>query len=116
MLPINKLIIRNVCIGMGICESDNHPFIFDAVNEKGLAGAGLNFIAFAHFSDEPQEGKTNISGSDFVYWALSNFTDLTELKEALKTLKLPTVFHLNQASQLLDSTGFLRIYQEKVLW
>lgn len=81
---------KYACIGMGIV-SDNHPFIFDAVNEKGLAGAGLNFIAFAHFSDESQEGKTNISGSDFVYWALSNFTDLTELKEALKTLNITNI-------------------------
>ena len=78
---------KYACIAMSIVV-DNHPFLFDGVNEKGLAGGGLNFLSFAKFSDEALEGKENISASDFVLWALSNFSNLEELKKALKNLVL----------------------------
>ncbi len=78
------------CIGMGIVV-ENHPLLFDAVNEKGLAGAGLNFTHFAKFKDQAIEGKTNISASDFLFWALSQFSDLSELRKALETLVLTSI-------------------------
>ena len=78
------------CIGMGIVV-DNHPLLFDAVNEKGLAGGGLNFTHFAKFNENAIDGKINISASDFVYWALSNFADLNELRQALENLVLTNI-------------------------
>lgn len=78
---------KYACIGMGIVV-DNHPLLFDAVNEKGLAGGGLNFLSFAKFNDKEVDGKNNISASDFLLWALSNFTNLDELKSALEDLVL----------------------------
>lgn len=81
---------KYACIGMGIVV-DRHPFMFDLVNEKGLAGAGLNFTHFAKFSEKAVEGKTSISGSDFPYWAVSNFSNLDELKEALKGLVITSI-------------------------
>ena len=35
-------------IGMARVE-ENEPLYFDAVNEKGLAMAGLNFVGYAHY-------------------------------------------------------------------
>ena len=78
------------CIAMAIVV-DNHPLLFDGVNEKGLAGGGLNFTHFAKFSDEAIPGKTNISAADFLYWALGNFSNLTELREALQNLVLTNI-------------------------
>ena len=75
---------------MGIVV-DNHPLLFDAVNEKGLAGGGLNFTHFAKFNENAIDGKINISASDFVYWALSNFADLNELRQALENLVLTNI-------------------------
>ncbi len=75
------------CIGMGIVI-DQHPFIFDGVNEAGLAGAGLNFTRYGQFSDVTVQDKENVSGSDFLYWALSQFSTLDELKTALKEVVL----------------------------
>lgn len=74
-------------IGMSIVVN-NHPLFFDGTNEKGLAGAGLNFLSFAKFSEEAIEGKNNISASDFLLWALGNFSNLEELKIALENLNL----------------------------
>ena len=74
-------------IGMSI-DVNNHPLFFDGTNEKGLAGAGLNFLSFAKFSEEAIEGKNNISASDFLLWALGNFSNLEELKTALENLNL----------------------------
>lgn len=81
---------KYACIGMGIVV-ENQPLLFDALNEKGLAGGGLNFTHFAKFNDAPVDGKTNISGSNFLYWALSNFSNLEELKEALNNLILTSI-------------------------
>jgi choloylglycine hydrolase len=80
-------ISKYACAGMGIVV-DNQPLLFDALNEKGLAGGGLNFTHFAKFNDVAVDEKVNISASNFLYWALSNFSNLHELKEALKNLVL----------------------------
>jgi len=85
-----KLTSKYACISMAIVV-DNHPLLFDGVNEKGLAGGGLNFTHFAKFSEEAVPGKTNISAADFLYWALGNFSDLTELREALQNLVLTNI-------------------------
>lgn len=81
---------KYACIGMGIVV-DRHPLLFDACNEKGLAGAGLNFTHFAKFNDVAVEGRTNLSGSNFLYWAVSNFSNLVELKDALSNLILTSI-------------------------
>ncbi len=74
-------------IGMGLVMN-NHPLIFDGVNEKGLAGAGLNFTRYAAFSETCIDKKTNVSASDFLYWVLSSFDCLADLKVALKDVVL----------------------------
>ena len=78
---------KYACVGMGIVV-ENHPLLFDGVNEKGLAGAGLNFTNFAVFDEKAISGKTNFSGSDFLYWVLSSFENLEDLKIALKDVVL----------------------------
>ena len=75
---------RYSCIGMGIVINQ-HPLLFDAVNEVGLAGAGLNFTRYAKFSDKISS-KQNVSGSNVLYWALSQFKTIEELKVALQDL------------------------------
>ena len=40
--------------------ADNYPLYYDAVNEKGLGIAGLNFVGNAHYG-ECREGKDNIA-------------------------------------------------------
>lgn len=77
-------------IGIGTVI-DNHPSMVDAMNEKGLVCAGLNFEGFAHFEKEPVNGKINIAPYDFIYWAISNYETTNEVKNAISKIELVDV-------------------------
>ncbi len=73
-------------IGMGIVKS-NYPLLFDAMNEKGLCVAGLNFVGNAHYNSV-DNSKCNVAVFEFIPWLLSNFSSVDEVKYALKTVNL----------------------------
>lgn len=77
-------------IGMGTVI-ENHPSMIDAMNEDGLVCAGLNFEGFAYFEEKPVQGKTNITPYDFIYWTVSNFETINEVKAAISNLELVDV-------------------------
>ncbi|RDY26840.1 linear amide C-N hydrolase [Romboutsia weinsteinii] len=74
-------------IGMGIIM-DNHPLFAEAMNEKGLACAGLNFPGYAHWEETSIEGKTNIAPYDVILWILANFETIEQLKPELEKLNI----------------------------
>lgn len=74
-------------IGMGTLI-DEHPMYAEAMNEKGLTCAGLNFPGYAYYTDEVIEGKTNIPPFDVIPWVLGNFETIEELRPALENLNL----------------------------
>ena len=55
-------------IGMALV-ADGYPLYFDAVNEKGLAMAGLNFPGYAHYRKE-ESGRDNVAPFEFIPWIL----------------------------------------------
>ena len=63
------------------------PLYYDAVNEKGLGMAGLNFVGNAVYA-EVQDGKHNIAQFEFIPWILSRCADLKEAKETLADMNL----------------------------
>lgn len=68
---------------------DNYPLYYDAVNEKGLAMAGLNFPGNAAYKPETEEkGRDNITPFEFIPWILGQCADLAEARELLKRLNL----------------------------
>ena len=70
---------------------DNYPLYYDAVNEKGLGIAGLNFVGNACYRDRVN-GKDNISQFELIPWILaqcSNVTDALKLIENLNILNVP---------------------------
>lgn len=81
---------KNAIIGIGTII-DNHPAMADAMNEKGLACAGLNFDGYAYFEKEVVEGKTNIAPYDFIHWVLSNHETVEEVKSAISNIELVDV-------------------------
>lgn len=83
----NTVINNRAIIGMGTVI-DDHPVLADAMNDAGLACAGLNFEGYAYFEKEPVEGKHNIAPYDFIQWVLSNHETIEEVKEGLKDLEL----------------------------
>ena len=48
----------------------DYPLYYDAINEKGLGMAGLNFVGNASYSDVQSE-VDNIAQFEFIPWILS---------------------------------------------
>lgn len=76
-------------IGMAHVE-DNYPLYYDAINEKGLGMAGLNFVGNAFFPEE-KSGKQNISPFEFIPWILGQCATVAEAKEKLKNINLVNI-------------------------
>ena len=50
--------------------SDSYPLYYDAINEKGLGMAGLNFVGNAAYAN-PVSDKENVAQFEFIPWILS---------------------------------------------
>lgn len=73
-------------LGMGI-PVEGYPLYFDAMNECGLAMAGLNFPGNAYYFPET-EGKENVSPFEFIPWVLGKCADGQEAKKLLQRISL----------------------------
>lgn len=81
-------------IGMAHIEQD-YPLYHDAVNEKGLAMAGLNFVGNAYYS-ERKDGKDNIAQFEFIPWVLSQCADVEQARDLIENINLrDTAFNDN---------------------
>ena len=67
--------------------AQNYPLYYDAVNEKGLAMAGLNFVGYAQYR-HPIKGKDNIASFEFLPWILSQCASVAEAKKLMETINL----------------------------
>ena len=76
-------------IGMA-CVIDDYPLYYDAVNEKGLGMAGLNFVGNA-VCKEREEGKDNVAQYEFIAWILCQCATVKEARELLKKVNITTV-------------------------
>lgn len=73
--------------------TENYPLYYDAVNEKGLGMAGLNFVGNAYYK-EKIEGKDNIAQFEFIPWILSQCATVEEARNWIKRINvLNTPFH-----------------------
>lgn len=73
-------------IGMAyVC--DGYPLYYDAMNEKGLCIAGLNFVGNAHFGGVV-EGKENVAVFEFIPYVLSQCASVNEAKIKLENINL----------------------------
>lgn len=67
--------------------AQGYPLFYDAVNEKGLAMAGLNFVGNAVYR-EPAEGKDNIAQFEFIPWILGKCASVAEARVLLDKINL----------------------------
>ena len=77
-------------IGMAHVVED-FPLYYDAINEKGLGIAGLNFVGNACYNEEVS-GKDNITQFEFIPWILSQCGTVEEarkLVEKMNFLNIP---------------------------
>ena len=73
-------------IGMAHIAGD-YPLYYDAMNEKGLGMAGLNFVGNAAFADM-KDGVENVAQFEFIPWILSQCATVSEAKEKLAVMNL----------------------------
>lgn len=69
-------------IGMATVMEESALYA-DAVNEKGLCIAGLNFPEYAYYSKEISEGKKQIASFELPWWLLGQCSTVREAKELL---------------------------------
>lgn len=73
-------------IGMAYVAED-YPLYYDAVNEKGLGMAGLNFVGNADFKEKTKE-KDNIAQFEFIPWVLGQCSTVREARVLLEKINL----------------------------
>lgn len=66
--------------------TDGCPLYAEAVNEKGLCLAGLNFPGNAVYAKAPAEGKTNLAPFELFGFLLGSCATVQEAEEKLKTV------------------------------
>lgn len=74
---------------------DDTPLYYDAVNEKGLSMAGLNFPDNAYYG-EPDETKDNIAPFEFIPWILGQCENLQQARTLLERINLVRIHFSEQ--------------------
>lgn len=76
-------------VGMSYVAND-YPLYYEAINEKGLGIAGLNFVGNAHYHDFI-EGKDNIAQFELIPFILSKCTTVNEVKNLLNNINIVNI-------------------------
>lgn len=66
---------------------DNYPLYYDAVNEKGLGIAGLNFVGNAYYREE-EAGRNNIAQFELIPWILGQCSSVREARTLLDRINI----------------------------
>ena len=75
--------------------AQGYPLYYDAINEKGLGIAGLNFVGNAVYKEKVSD-KDNVATFELIPWILSQCSTVKEAKELLKNINITnTPFHEN---------------------
>ena len=75
-------------IGMAHVAGD-YPLYYDAINEKGLGMAGLNFVGNAAYQEVDESGdRDNVAQYEFIPWILGNCASVGEARVALDRMNL----------------------------
>lgn len=69
------------------CVMEGVPLYYDAVNEKGLGMAGLNFVGNAVYR-EMESGKDNVAQFEFIPWILGQCGSVREARALLARINL----------------------------
>lgn len=84
---------RYAMMGMAVVE-DGYPLYFDAVNEKGLAIAGLHFVGNAYYgpsSEEKSENKFHIAPYELIPFILSQCDSIAQAKQLLADVRFTAI-------------------------
>ena len=88
--------------------AENYPLYYDAINEKGLAMAGLNFVGNAVYSDILEE-KENVAQFEFIPYILSQCANIYEVKEKLSNINITNI-RFAQFHPFPNNNKYVRYY------
>lgn len=84
----NKAVLKNNYAIIGMAHvAEGCPLYYDAVNERGLGMAGLNFTDNADYK-EAVHGKDNIASFEFIPWVLRQCATVKEAKELISRINI----------------------------
>lgn len=83
---VGELRTHYAMIGMAYV-TDGYPLYYDAVNEKGLGMAGLNFVGNAKYQ-KVEANWNNIAQFEFIPWLLGSCASVVQAKERLAGIHL----------------------------
>lgn len=86
---INSIKSHYAIIGMAFV-ANNYPLYYDAINEKGLGIAGLNFVGNAKYKEKVL-GKYNITPFEFIPWILCQCTTVKDAKALIEKMNMLNV-------------------------
>lgn len=69
------------------CIAESYPLYYEAVNEKGLGMAGLNFVGNAVYNDQ-KPNQDNIAQFELIPWILGQCASVKEAKRLLEKLNI----------------------------
>ncbi len=99
--------------------SDGYPLYADAINEKGLGMAGLNFPGYAKYNVEKVAERKNVAPYELILYILGNCSNIEEARMALSEVNLlavPFSIELPLAPLhwiVADKSGSLTVEQTK---
>lgn len=67
--------------------TENYPLYYEAINEKGLAIAGLNFVGNAVYQ-KTKKGKANIAQFELIPWILGQCANVKEARKRIEQMNL----------------------------
>lgn len=76
-------------IGMAYVQ-EGYPLYYEAINEKGLGMAGLNFPENAYYG-EVLPGKDNVASFEFIPWILGQCATIAEVKCLLEYIQIADI-------------------------
>lgn len=83
---MGELTSHYAIIGMAYVQ-ENTPLYYDAINEKGLGMAGLNFVGNADYKEEDDK-KDNVTPFEFISWILAQCATVKEARKLIKNMNL----------------------------
>ncbi len=81
-----KMQHHHAIIGMAHV-ADGYPLYYDAVNDKGLGMAGLNFVGNASYADVSQDS-VNVAQYEFMQYVLATCENVREARELIERINL----------------------------
>ena len=96
-------------IGMAHVAED-YPLYYDAMNEKGVAMAGLNFVGNAVYAAIKPDVE-NIAQFEFIPWILSQCSSVTEVREKLDYIN---EVHIDYDKKEITIIGEKKLTEEQV--